>query len=249
MRIGPDGEGSHAGIQQSGKIPLVVALVHCLSCSGSGDSIASVADYADAYAHAVCARAATCCTADDFETLTGGSQAACLQQVSDNLNTKAQLVQVGIQRYDQVAGAECVRRIQSASCVEVFGVADDASDPCAAVFVGASVLGEACDGDYFCQSEDCESQSCVTPPCTIGSCPAGDYCIVNTGCAAIIAEGNACTGDDMCGSAAACLGRVCSPLLDDGVACSTNRQCKSANCGLVPGATARTCRQPYCLGS
>jgi hypothetical protein len=226
----------------------LAVLALCCPCCGSGDSTASIGGFADAYAHAICARAATCCTADDFQTLVGGSQAACLQHVSANLNTNVQLVQAGVQRYDPVAGAECVQKIQSAACPVVFAAAHDASDPCVTSIVGASALGEACDGDYFCQSEDCEAQRCVTPPCTTGSCPAGQYCVVNTGCAAMVVEGNACTGDDMCGSADACLGSVCSPLLDDGVACSTNRQCKNATCGLVLGAAAKTCRQPYCQG-
>jgi hypothetical protein len=178
---------------------MVVALVLFLSCSGSVGSTASIQGFADDYVHAICARAATCCTAEDLQTLVGGSQSSCLLHMSEGLDTNVQLVQVGIQRYDPVAGAACVQRIQSADCSVVFSSAHDSSDPCAKVIVGAAALGGACDGDYFCQSTDCESQRCVTPPCTTGSCPAGQYCIVNTGCAPIVVEGNTCSGDDMCG--------------------------------------------------
>lgn len=252
MRIESRGDKSdraftQSGILRLGAIATVVALAH-LACSGSGGSTASVQGFADAYAHAICTRAANCCTAGDFQTLAGGSQAACLQHISANMDTNLQLVQVGIQRYDPVAGAECVQKIQSADCPVVFSTVHDASDPCARIIVGAAALGGACDGDYFCQSEDCESQRCVTPPCTAGSCPAGQYCIVNTGCAAMVAEGNPCTGDDMCGSTDACLGSVCSPLLVDGAVCTASRQCQNATCALPSGGAAKTCRQPYCQG-
>ena len=51
----------------------VVAVAHCLSCSGSGGSPTSIQGFVDAYAHAICARGVTCCTAEDFQTLAGGS--------------------------------------------------------------------------------------------------------------------------------------------------------------------------------
>jgi hypothetical protein len=230
--------------------PMRAAILAAVTfCSCSGDSTASVAGFAHAYAQALCSRAATCCTPDDFQSAMGGSLATCESDLRSKYENGAKLVQAGIRRYDPAAGAECIEKVQSASCAEVFPAAPNAADPCSRFLVGARPVGSVCDGDYYCASNDCESQRCVTPPCTTGSCPAGQYCVGNTGCATLVEQGGACTSQGMCGSQGVCDGKICVPLFEDGVACTYNRQCRSGTCGSFPGSTDKTCRQPYCWGS
>jgi hypothetical protein len=242
-------------------IGIVLAMVAFCSCSGGGstpdagyatpdaeDPLATLRGFIKPFAEALCARAASCCTPDDFQAVMGFSQTTCEASLS-NVENAVQLVQFGIRRYDPAMAAACLQRIASAPCTDVFPSIRSDSDPCGKFTVGARPLGSVCDGDYYCASTDCEAQRCITPPCTATSCPDGKYCMTNVGCAALVTQGTACTGDDMCGSQGACVNGVCVPLLEDGVACRSHHQCGSGTCGLVSGSTAKTCRQPYCQGS
>ena len=113
--------------------------------------------------------------------------------------------------YDGDVAGTCVAALRGATCGssnQVF------RDQCAAVFVGAVAIGDACADDDECAAGLCDQTAgaaegtCATPPtagmaCVDEACAASAYCEFQPAtsqylCVAKLADGGLCTSDQAC---------------------------------------------------
>lgn len=195
----------------------VVAAMTMLACGG--DDPIAYDDLPPALAEALCSYAYRCCDAAEIADQFGSFDPPITDEASCRVALTGFYQQVvgddpavasGRIHYDGDVAASCVAALRGATCGssnQVF------RDQCAAVFVGAVAVGDACADDDECASGLCDQAlgaaagTCATPPtagmaCVDATCADGAYCEAQPTagdlCVAKLADGGLCTSDQAC---------------------------------------------------
>jgi hypothetical protein len=226
-------------------LPALVLGTLVVSCGGG-----AVESFLSEYSQAVCHRIHECCASGDAPSpLKDTDEASCFAAYADFRHEIQSAMSYHLVRFDSAVGSQCLARLRTSACQEVFDGMYGVQRVCGNAFPGTGRLGDPCDDDFVCESNDCVGQSCVTRPCsTQAGCLATEYCSSGTRCLPLLAPGDPCTDSDSCGNGGACLEKKCAPRRQDGETCRSPRECVGTCTIRGSIQAAGTCRPGLCQG-
>ena len=206
---------------------MVASLLGVTACGGS-DSIA-LGDLGDEVVRAQCARTVRCGAYVSMDE--------CLASGRVNLDLIAHAVDAGRVAYDGEAARACLDALEGASCDTTTEGARVEPAACAQALAGTVADGGTCFDDLECISDSCDVPDCgmaccqgtcdptvaeaaLGQSCANARCADDAFCNPQRVCAALLAAGTPCDGDDECAYGLACSGEVCVPAANRGEACA-----------------------------
>jgi hypothetical protein len=224
-------------------------LAACGSDSGGGGPI-PIGSLQASYNAYYCNLAVRCGLIADLASCSGLRPVVT---VNPNLIAAAE---AGAVTYDGAAAATCLAGLTSTCDRSLLAGNRNAPEACDHIFTGtvgdqgACMLNEECISNVCIPSTGC-TMACCPGTCYGATAPArpalGQSCSTNTNCidsycetttytcAALLANGATCTGDEQCAIGLACTSttRTCGPLAAVGATCSTDDNCRSVGnyCG------------------
>lgn len=196
-----------------------LAVLLCAALVGCGGGSISINDLKGAVADSNCDRLVRCGAVSSHD--------ACVALLNSFFNEDELQADVanGTVKYDGEKAQSCLDALGGSSCD--VSQKDNRVTPqdCIDAIKGTVADGGSCKNDGQCISQSCNvptncGQACCagtcdpTPPkavaigqsCATAPCVDGAYCDTSATCAALVASGAACTGDDMCAYGTVCAG-------------------------------------------